>query len=117
MSDQRMSRGFICCAALFHTATAGTVLGQVTIELGDLPEQLVLPAPDGVNQVLDVFIAGGPATSVWLAPEGDRQASSPLLMLTRIAVNKYRINLAGREVYDYLRKLGSSGQFRVFAET
>ena len=117
MSDQRMSRGCICCAALFHAVAAGTVLGQVTIELGDLPERLVLPAPDGVNQVLDVSIAGGPATSVWLAPVRDGQASSPPLMLTRIAANKYRINLAGREVYDYLKQFGAVSQFRVFAET
>ena len=117
MSDQRMSRGCICCAALIHAVAAGTVLGQVTIELGDLPERLVLPAPDGVNQVLDVSIAGGPATSVWLAPEGDRQASSPPLMLTRIDASRYRINLAGREVYDYLKQFGAVSQFRVFAET
>lgn len=117
MFDQRRSRGFIWCAVLFHAATAGTVLGQVTVELGDLPERLVLPAPDGVNQVLEVWIAGGPAISVWLAPEGDGEAQSPPLMLTRINANRYRINLAGREVYDYLKQFEARRQFRVFAET
>ncbi len=116
MSGPGTNRGFLCCAVLFQTVAAGAVLGQVTIELGDVPERLVLPAPEGVNQVLEVSIAGGPATSVWLAPEGDGEAKSPPLMLTRIGADRYQINLAGREVYDYLRKLGSSGQFRVFAE-
>lgn len=117
MSDRRTSRGFICCAVLFHAVAAGSVLGQVSIELGNVPERLVLPAPDGVNQVLDVSIAGGPATSVWLAPMRDGQASSPRLMLTMIGTGRYRINLAGREVYDYLKQFEAGGQFRVFAET
>ncbi|MCH8147864.1 MAG: DUF5329 family protein, partial [Planctomycetes bacterium] len=96
---------------------AGTLWGQGTIGLGNVPEQLVLPAPDGVNHVLDVSIAGGMATSVWLAAVRDDQASSPPLKLTRIDANKYRINLAGREVYDYLKQFEARGQFRVFAET
>lgn len=117
MSDRRTSRGYTCCAILFYAATAGTLWGQVTIGLGNVPDKLVLPAPDGVNQILDVSIAGGMATSVWLAAVRDGQASSPRLMLTMIDANRYRINLAGREVYDYLKQFESRGQFRVFAET
>ena len=117
MSDRRMSRGFGYYAVLFHAVAAGTALGQATIRLGNVPEKLVLPAPDGVNHVLDVSIAGGMATSVWLAAVRDGQASSPPLKLTRIDANKYRINLTGREVYDYLKQFEARGQFRVFAET
>lgn len=117
MFDQRMSRRFMAFAVLFHVVAAGTVWGQVTIRLGNVPERLVLPAPDGVNQIIDVSIAGGSATSVWLAPVRDGQANSPPLELTKVDANKYRINLAGREVYDYLKQFEAHDQFRVFAKT
>lgn len=87
---------------------------QLAVEIGALPERLVIPLPHGSNRLLVADVVG-PAREVWLAIERDVTGKIPL---ERGQGSAWRINLASRTVAKLLLAAaadGDGGEFRIFA--
>jgi len=91
-----------------------TSVGEPLVHLQNVPDQLILPVPEGNNQLLTASIHGKPALRVWLAPTRESELRVPLI---GIDDQLYQINLAESAVLDALRRHSGEPEFRVFAET
>lgn len=94
-------------------ALAAGAGAQAGIQLTQVPTEVVLPAPDGVNLMLEATIPGK-VTAVRLV--GDRDASrGPLLRAT--GDGKFQINLNAAEVVALATRTGDRfGKFWIAAE-
>ncbi len=92
---------------------SSTALGQYSIRLSGVPDQLQLPPAEGGNPVLTASVKGGQARSAWLAcdRESPRRAE-----LTRVDENEFQINLGSSEVTEILSVGAPEHRFHIFAE-
>jgi hypothetical protein len=110
-----MTLSRLCVAGLAFCLTAGIVRAAeeapAGLSLSGVPEQLVVPPPEGANAVLTAKVEV-PVRAVWLARSRDSQAR---YMLSAVGKGVYQVNLADAEVSAMLAAAGA-GTCRVFAE-
>lgn len=87
------------------------VSADLTVELKNIPEWIVIPLPPGRNDVIDICVEGGPVDEIYLAAE---EASANRLTPLRVVEGRYQINLAGAEFVDFVRRQPQVSQFTVF---
>ena len=87
---------------------------QATIELTDVPKELVYPVAAGSNPVITAIVRGEAVEAVWLAVRPDARDRLPLVA---VDAGRYQVNLASAAVIVVLRASGSSGQFAIHART
>ena len=90
-------------------AFAVPAVAKPAVELGPVPEPLLLPLPAGSNQFLTAGLSEGQAEAGWVAPAGHADLR---LMLTPAGGGKFKLNLANRDLSRLLRAARSSA-FRV----
>lgn len=96
-----------------YAAASMVAAAEPSLRLVEIPEHLVLPLPEGTNQVLTAKVAGGKAKSVWLAVGESATEKVPLVPVGK---GEYQVNLADPEIADVVRDAADRRQFRVFAE-
>ncbi|MCC7291284.1 MAG: DUF5329 family protein [Phycisphaerales bacterium] len=84
---------------------------ELTVELKNIPDWIVVPPPPGRNDIIEIGVEGGAVGEIYLAAE---ESSAHRLMPLRVAEGRYQINLAGASFVEFVRGQPQVSQFTVF---